>query len=68
MSSAHDRRVCDELSEYLAEVKDKLESVTRSVRKFELTPQEQLELTYICQRIEYYLKVYAGQREPRRHI
>ena len=65
MSTGASRNTSDEVASYLAQVKQKLDSVTSSDRQFELTTSEVIELTYISQRIEYYLKMFAGKREPR---
>ena len=57
------RKLVDELTADLTETKAKLERITHSAVRFDLPSQQVLELTYICQRIEYYLKVYGRGRE-----
>ena len=67
MTPTGPRKLADELNTYLTEVKQTIESVARSPRQLELTPSEVIELMYISQRIDHYLKVVAGKSEPRRN-
>ena len=64
MTSSVPGRPSDELISYLTEVKDKLDGVVRSQTRFDLTVSEAIELAYNSQRIDYYLKMFAGKREP----
>ena len=63
MGAIPSRQLVDDLIADLTETKAKLERVTNSNLRFDLPSQQVLELTYICQRIEYYLKVYGSGRE-----